>query len=150
MLPNDNYLIRKTSTKKTQVLHHMRMRQFTPRQALPDIPITPQELKPDPEVNIKNDDLDARAWECEHERPIFDAKNDNATPPNSPETVIQSDLSTEETRITPGTARAFPGNFSPSGGIMWRTRYVSLHGTCCGSQLGTTEQQSDQTPQFEI
>ena len=30
MLPNNNYLVRKIGTNKTQVLHRMRMRQFTP------------------------------------------------------------------------------------------------------------------------
>ena len=31
VLPNNNYLVRKIGTNKTQVLHRMRMRQFTPR-----------------------------------------------------------------------------------------------------------------------
>ena len=30
VLPNNNYLVRKIGTNKTQVLHRMRMRQFTP------------------------------------------------------------------------------------------------------------------------
>ena len=30
VLPNNNYLVRKIGTNKTQVLHWMRMRQFTP------------------------------------------------------------------------------------------------------------------------
>ena len=60
----------------------MRMCQFTHRQPLPDIRITPQEWKTDPAVSPKHVDLYARAWECEYERPIFDAENDNPTPPN--------------------------------------------------------------------
>ena len=36
VLPNNNYLVRKIGTKKTQVLHRMRMRQFTPHQPPPD------------------------------------------------------------------------------------------------------------------
>ena len=31
VLPNNKYLVRKIGSNKTQVLHHMRMRQFTPR-----------------------------------------------------------------------------------------------------------------------
>ena len=50
--------------------------------------------KNDPELSLKHDDMIARAWECEYEKPIFDAKNNNATPPNSPEIRIHSDLST--------------------------------------------------------
>ena len=34
----------------------------------------------------------------------FDAENNNATPSNSPEVPVQSTLSMEETRNTPGTA----------------------------------------------
>ena len=65
MSPNNNYLLRKSGTSETQVLHRMRMRQLTTRQPPPDIRITPQERKPDPEVSLKRDDLYARAWECE-------------------------------------------------------------------------------------
>ena len=60
-------MLRKTGTNKTQILHRMRLRQFTSRQTKPDIPVTPREWQPDPEVIIKQDDLYARAWECEHD-----------------------------------------------------------------------------------
>ena len=43
VLPNKNYLVRKIGTNKTQVLHPMRMRQFTPCQPLADIQVKPQE-----------------------------------------------------------------------------------------------------------
>ena len=69
LLPNNNYLVRKIGTNKTQVLHRMRMRQFTPRQPPAYTRITPQEWKPDPEVSLKHDDLYAKAWECENEEP---------------------------------------------------------------------------------
>ena len=36
-LPNNNYLVRRLGTNKTQVLHRMRMCQFTPRQPPADI-----------------------------------------------------------------------------------------------------------------
>ena len=60
-LPNKNYLVRKIGTNMTQIHHRMRLRQFTPRQPIPDIPITPCEWQPGPEVVIKHDDLYARA-----------------------------------------------------------------------------------------
>ena len=82
VLPNNKYLVRKSGTNKTQVLHRMRMRQFTPRQLLTDIRVTPQEWKPDPEVSLKHDDLYVRAWECDYEQPIFDDENNKRTPPN--------------------------------------------------------------------
>ena len=41
VLPKNNYLGRKIGTNRTQVLHQMRLRQFTPRQFIPDIQTTP-------------------------------------------------------------------------------------------------------------
>ena len=101
-LPNNNYLVRKIGTNKTQLLHRMRMRQFTTRQPPVDITIKPHECKSDPEVSLNHDDLYARAWEYDFEQPIFDAENDNEAPPNQREIPVQSDFSTKETRNTPG------------------------------------------------
>ena len=75
------------------------------QQRLLDIRITPRLWKPNPEVSLIHDEFYARAWVCEYEKPFFDTKNDNATPPNSTETALQSYLTTEETWNTPGTAR---------------------------------------------
>ena len=101
-LPNNNYLVRKIGTNKTQLLHRMRMRQFTPRQPPADITVKPQEYKSDPDVSLYHDDLYARAWEYNFEPPIFDAENHNAAPPNQQEIPVQSDFSTEEMRDTQG------------------------------------------------
>ena len=70
-------MVRKIGTNKTQILHRMRLRQFTPRQPIPDTPVRPREWQPDPEVIIKHDDLHATAWECEYDKPIFDSDRDN-------------------------------------------------------------------------
>ena len=85
-----------------QVLHRMRMRQFTPRQPPADITVKTQEYKSDPEMSLHHDDLYARAWEYDYDQPIFDNENDNAVPPNSQEILVQPDFSTEEMRNTPG------------------------------------------------
>ena len=107
-LPNNNYLLRKIGTNKTQVLHRMRMRQFTPRQPPADITVKPNEYKSDPEVSLSHDDLYARAWEYNFEQPIFDAENDKAAPPNIQEIRLQSDYSTEKMRKS---TCVFPGDF---------------------------------------
>ena len=92
VFPNINYyLVRKIGANKTQVLHRMGMRQFTPRQQPADIPIKTQEYKSDPEKSLHHDDLYARAWEYDFEQPIFDAVNDKAAPPNIQEIPLQSD-----------------------------------------------------------
>ena len=102
VLPNNNYLVRKIGTNKTQVLHRTRIRQFTARQPPADIKVKPQQYKSDPEVSLHHDDLYARAWEYDFDQPIFDAENDKAAPPNLHEIPLQSDYSTEEIRNTPG------------------------------------------------
>ena len=85
-----------------QVLHRMRMRQFTTRQPPPDIAVKPQEYRSDHEVSLHHDDLYARAWEYDFEQPFFDAENDKVAPPKTQEIPLQSDYSTEEKRNTPG------------------------------------------------
>ena len=81
----------------------MRLRQFTPRQTIPDIPVTPLEWHPDPEAIIKHDDLYALAWERDYEKPIFESDRDYFEPPNSPEIAVRSEQAADETRSTPGT-----------------------------------------------
>ena len=103
VLHNNNYVVRKIGTNKTQILHRMRLRHFTPRQPIPDIPVTPTEWQPDPEVINKHDDLYATAWECEYDKPIFDSDRDNLVSPNSPEVTVRSGEVADETRSTPGT-----------------------------------------------
>ena len=84
-LPKNKYLLRKVATNKTQVLHHIRLRSFTPRKSIPDAQTTSQEWKLDPEVIIKHDDLYTRAWECENGTPIFNNDRDEPDKRNSPE-----------------------------------------------------------------
>ena len=114
VLPNNNYLVRKIGTNKTQVLHRMRMRQFKPRQPPADITVKPQEYKSDPEVSLNHDELYARASEYDFEQPISDAENDNAVPPNQQEIPVQSDFSTEEMRNTPGNPHVCSPEISPN------------------------------------
>ena len=83
----------------------MRLRQFTPRHPIPDISITPRELQPDPEVFITHDDLYARAWECEYEKPTFDNDYNSPVTPNSPEITVRFEEAADENRSTPGTIR---------------------------------------------
>ena len=112
VLANNNYLVRKIGTNKTQVLHPMR--HFTPRQPPADITVKPQKLKSDPEVSLHHDDLYAKAWKYNFEQPIFDAEIDKAAPPNLQEIPLQFDYSTEEIRNTRGnphvcSPKIFPG-----------------------------------------
>ena len=113
VLPNNNYVVRKIGTNKTQILHRMRLRQFTPRQPISDIPVTPRERQPDPEVTIKHDDLYARAWECEYDEPIFDSDRDDVVSPNLPEITVRSGEAEDGMRSTPGVTQEDSSNIIP-------------------------------------
>ena len=112
-MPNINYLVRKIGTNKTQNLHRMRLRQFTPRQPIPDTPVTPREWQPHPEVIIKQDDLYARALEWEYNKPIIDSDCDKLVIPNSPEVSVQPEEAPDEIRSTPGTIQEDPSEILP-------------------------------------
>ena len=102
VLPYNNYLVRKNGTNKTQILHRMRLRQFTPRQPPPDVPVTQREWQPDPEVVITHDNLYARAWECEYDEPIFDSDHSKLAVPSPPEITVRSEQTSDEMRNTSG------------------------------------------------
>ena len=95
-------MVRKIVTNKTQILHRMKLRQFTPGQPLSDIPVTQREWQPDPEVVITHDDLYARAWEGEYDQPIFDSDYNKLIAPSPPEITIRSKQTADEMRNTPG------------------------------------------------
>ena len=102
VLTNNNYVVRKIGTNKTQILHRRRLRQFTPRQQLSDILVSQHEWQPDPEVVITHDDLYARAWECEYDEPKFDSDYNNMATPSSPKVTIQIEQAADEMQGTPG------------------------------------------------
>ena len=81
----------------------MRLLHFTPRQPIPDTPLTSREWQPDPEVIIKHNDLYARAWECEYDKPIFDSDRENMVVPDPSEVTVPAEGVADETRSTPGT-----------------------------------------------
>ena len=100
-------MVRKIGTNNTQILHRMRVRQFTPHQPLLDIQVTQREWQPNPEVVLTHDDFYARAWECEHDEPKFDSNHNNLSTPPPPEITIRSKQAADEIRSTPGI---IPGN----------------------------------------
>ena len=144
-------MVRKIGTNKTQVLHRMRLRQFTPRQPPADIPFKPEEYKSDPEVSLNRDDSYARAWEYDYEQPILVAKNDIAASPNLQEVPLQSDFPTGEMKNTPGNAQ----KCSPE--IFSYTEEVSDVADTCPhmepdveSSLEEQENSPTNPPQFQI
>ena len=114
LLPNNNDLVPKVGTNKTQMLRCMQLRRFTPQQPPTDVQISPQEWKSDPEVSNKHDDLCARACECDYERPIFNAKDDKTTPAGPAEIAVPLDLAPDEMWSTPESSQECSPETFPS------------------------------------
>ena len=64
VLPNENYIVRKLSSNKTQILHRIRLRKYVPNTELCDV--RPEgNLQADDEIIIPQDDLYIISWETE-------------------------------------------------------------------------------------
>ena len=79
-LPNNNYVVRKLKTNKTQTLHRITLRWYPTENPLPDIQVQQEEFQPDKEVEITNDDLYALAWASDFGNPQFYQKASIPTP----------------------------------------------------------------------
>ena len=64
VLPNENYIVRKLNSNKTQILHRIRLRKYEPNTVLQDV--RPEgNLQPDDEIIIPQDDLYVITWETD-------------------------------------------------------------------------------------
>ena len=64
VLPNENYIVRRLNTNKTQILHRIRLKKFVPNQPLEDN-FRDRRLQPDEEIVIPQDDLYIITWETD-------------------------------------------------------------------------------------
>ena len=62
VLPNNNYIVRRLGTNKTQLLHRIRLRKFTPQAPLADIFVRETDWQKDDQMPVANDDLYAQSW----------------------------------------------------------------------------------------
>ena len=62
VLPNNNYIVRRLGTNKTQLLHRIRLQKFTPQAPLADIFVRETDWQKDDQMPITNDDLYAQSW----------------------------------------------------------------------------------------
>ena len=83
VLPNENYIVRKLNSNKTQILHRIRLRKYTPNTILPDT--RPEgNLQADDEIIIPQDDLYIFSWET----------NFDDFPPNTEQQITPNDSPT--------------------------------------------------------
>ena len=82
VLPNDNYIVRKLNSNKTQILHRIRLRKYEPNTDLRDI--RPEgNLQQDDEIVIPQDDLYVITWETNFGE--FPNSAEKATFPTNPD-----------------------------------------------------------------
>ena len=62
VLPNNKYIVRRLGTNKTQLLHKIRLRKFTPQAPLADIFVRETDWQKDDQMPIANNDLYAQSW----------------------------------------------------------------------------------------
>ena len=78
VLSNDNYIVRRLNTKKTQILHRIRLKKFVPNAPLED-KYEGEKLQPDNEIVIPQDDLYSISWEVDFEYDLFEPRKEDWT-----------------------------------------------------------------------
>ena len=68
--------MRRLNTKKTQILHCIRLKKLVPNAPLED-KHTEEKLQPDEEIIIPQDDLYTIAWEADFENELFEPRKDD-------------------------------------------------------------------------
>ena len=76
VLPNNNYIVRRLNTNKTQILHRNRLKKLVPNTPLED-KYKVEKLQPDDEKTIPQDDLYTIAWEADFEYELFEPKRND-------------------------------------------------------------------------
>ena len=71
VLPNNNYIVRRLNTNKTQILHRIRLKKFVPNVPLED-KYAEQKLQPDESIILPQDDLYTISWEADFEYELFE------------------------------------------------------------------------------
>ena len=78
VLSNDNYIVRRSNTNKTQILHRIRLKKFVPNAPLED-KYEGEKLQPDNEIVIPQDDLYSISWEVDFEYDLFEPRKEDWT-----------------------------------------------------------------------
>ena len=76
VLPNDNYIVRRLNTNKTQILHRTSLKKFIPNTPLED-KYSKEKLQPDDEKIIPQDDLYTISWEADFDYQVFEPRQDD-------------------------------------------------------------------------
>ena len=78
VLSNDNYIVRRLNTNKTQTLHRIRLMKFVPNAPLED-KNEGEKLQPENEIVVPQNDLYTISWEVDFEYELFEPRKDDWT-----------------------------------------------------------------------
>ena len=93
VLPNENYIVRKLNSNKTQILHRIRLRKYEPNTVLQDN--RPKgNLQPDDEIIIPQDDLYVITWETNFGEILIQPKKPQILRASIPQTFLMALLTT--------------------------------------------------------
>ena len=116
-MPNNNYIVRKLNTNKTQILHRIRLRKYNPEKP-PEDDHQEARWQIDDNIIVPQDDLYTIAWEAEFGGHLFDTPI-IYTDPNA----IDFDDSHTQGPDTVIVPRSY--FHDPSNGQNWETRPIS-------------------------
>jgi len=150
VLPNNNYIVRKLNTNKTQILHRIRLRKYNPEKP-PEDTYQETQWQIDDNIVVPQDDLYTIAWEAEFGGHLFDfpiiytdpnAIDFDESYTQGPDTVIvpgsyfhdSSDSQNRETCPTSDPSVVHPSN-------------PKLHGQCQDVETTTDLRHKDSTKQ---
>ena len=74
VLPNNNYIVRTLGTNKTQLLHRIRLRKFTPSAPLANNFVRETDWQKDDNIIVTHDDLYAHTWDTNFGTDPFDTE----------------------------------------------------------------------------
>ena len=116
VLSNDNYIVRRLNTNKTQILHRIRLKKFVPNAPLED-KYDGEKLQPDNEIVIPQDDLYTISWEVDFEYDLFEPRKENWTdvatrrPTDAESTNTNNDVTDEESTINESCSERTTRNY---------------------------------------
>ena len=116
VLSNDNYIVRRLNTNKTQILHRIRLKKFVPNAPLED-KYDGEKLQPDNEIVIPQDDLYTISWEVDFEYDLFEPRKENWTdvatrrPTDAESTNTDNDVTDEESAINESCSERTTRNY---------------------------------------
>ena len=102
VLPNENYIVRQINTNKTQILHRIRLKKFVFNQPLEDN-FREQQLQPDEEIVIPQDDLYVITWETDFGEQLV-TRDSEPIPTNMPNSERPNAAETNTNDVTENEA----------------------------------------------